>query len=106
MCTQNYFGIVICCRDLDKFDFYKFSEHYDDYKYAMELTSEILFLEIIYRIIVCLFEVSHKTIVSVVPNKNFWLARETKFHIYLTVLAVKLINITLTFATDAILFLT
>lgn len=43
--------------DLDKFDFYKFSEHYDDYKYAMELTSEILFLEIIYRILVCIFEV-------------------------------------------------
>ncbi|XP_053618312.1 protein FAM8A1 [Plodia interpunctella] len=42
--------------DLDKFDFYKFSEHYDDYKYAMELTSEILFLEIIYRILVCIFE--------------------------------------------------
>ncbi|XP_026758949.2 protein FAM8A1 [Galleria mellonella] len=42
--------------DLDKFDFYKFSEHYDDYKYAMELTSEILFLEIIYRVLVCIFE--------------------------------------------------
>ncbi|XP_046964462.1 protein FAM8A1 [Vanessa cardui] len=42
--------------DLDKFDFYKFSEHYDDYKYAMELTSEILLLEIIYRILVCIFE--------------------------------------------------
>ncbi|KAI8438907.1 hypothetical protein MSG28_011236 [Choristoneura fumiferana] len=42
--------------DLDKFDFYKFSEHYDDYKYAMELTSEILFLEVIYRILVCIFE--------------------------------------------------
>lgn len=42
--------------DLEKFDFYKFSEHYDDYKYAMELTSEILFLEIIYRILVCIFE--------------------------------------------------
>lgn len=43
--------------DLEKFDFYKFSEHYDDYKYAMELTSEILFLEVIYRILVCIFEV-------------------------------------------------
>ncbi|XP_049883093.1 protein FAM8A1 [Pectinophora gossypiella] len=42
--------------DLEKFDFYKFSEHYDDYKYAMELTSEILFLEVIYRILVCIFE--------------------------------------------------
>ncbi|RVE51953.1 hypothetical protein evm_003419 [Chilo suppressalis] len=42
--------------DLEKFDFYKFSEHYDDYKYAMELTSEILFLEIIYRVLVCIFE--------------------------------------------------
>ncbi|XP_013149727.1 PREDICTED: protein FAM8A1 [Papilio polytes] len=42
--------------DLEKFDFYEFSEHYDDYKYAMELTSEILFLEVIYRILVCIFE--------------------------------------------------
>ncbi|XP_068626790.1 protein FAM8A1 [Battus philenor] len=42
--------------DLDKFDFYKLSEKYDDYKYAMELTSEILFLEIIYRILVCIYE--------------------------------------------------
>ncbi|XP_075976628.1 protein FAM8A1 [Anticarsia gemmatalis] len=42
--------------DLEKFDFYKFSENYDDYKYAMELTSEILFLEVIYRILVCIFE--------------------------------------------------
>ncbi|XP_059051150.1 protein FAM8A1 [Achroia grisella] len=42
--------------DLEKFDIYKFSEHYDDYTYAMELTSEILFLEIIYRILVCIFE--------------------------------------------------
>ncbi|CAH2050837.1 unnamed protein product, partial [Iphiclides podalirius] len=42
--------------DVEKFDFYKFSEHYDDYKYAMELTSEILFLEVIYRILVCIFE--------------------------------------------------
>ncbi|KAM3967757.1 protein FAM8A1 [Aphomia sociella] len=42
--------------DLDKFDIYKFSEHFDDYKYAMELTSEILFLEVIYRILVCIFE--------------------------------------------------
>ncbi|CAG9796349.1 unnamed protein product [Diatraea saccharalis] len=42
--------------DLEKFDFYKFSENYDDYKYAIELTSEILFLEIIYRVLVCIFE--------------------------------------------------
>ncbi|XP_041975595.1 protein FAM8A1 [Aricia agestis] len=42
--------------DLDKFDFYKLSEGYDDYKYAMELTSEILFLEVIYRILVCIYE--------------------------------------------------
>lgn len=42
--------------DLDKFDFYKLSENYDDYKYAMELTSEILFLEFIYRILVCIYE--------------------------------------------------
>ncbi|KAL4716897.1 hypothetical protein ACJJTC_012708 [Scirpophaga incertulas] len=42
--------------DLEKFDLYKLSEHYDDYKYAMELTSEILFLEIIYRVMVCVFE--------------------------------------------------
>ncbi|KAJ0182296.1 hypothetical protein K1T71_001665 [Dendrolimus kikuchii] len=42
--------------DLNKFDFYKFSEHYDDYKYAMELTSDILFLEFIYRILVCIYE--------------------------------------------------
>ncbi|XP_023945249.2 protein FAM8A1 [Bicyclus anynana] len=42
--------------DLDKFDFYKFSENYDDYKFALELTSEIFVLEIIYRILVCLFE--------------------------------------------------
>ncbi|XP_045770472.1 protein FAM8A1 [Maniola jurtina] len=42
--------------DLDKFDFYKFSEHYDDYKFAIELTSEILLLEIIYRTLVCIFE--------------------------------------------------
>ncbi|CAK1540294.1 unnamed protein product [Leptosia nina] len=42
--------------DLDKFDIYKISENYDDYKYAMELTSEILLLEIIYRLIVCLLE--------------------------------------------------
>ncbi|XP_030022156.1 protein FAM8A1 [Manduca sexta] len=42
--------------DLDKFDFYKFSENYDDYKYAMELTSGILFLEVIYRMLVCVYE--------------------------------------------------
>ncbi|XP_022118731.1 protein FAM8A1 [Pieris rapae] len=42
--------------DLEKFDINKLSENYDDYKYAMELTSEILLLEIIYRIIVCFFE--------------------------------------------------
>ncbi|XP_028170961.1 protein FAM8A1 [Ostrinia nubilalis] len=42
--------------DLEKFDFYKFSEHYDDYKFAIELTSEILVLEIIYRSMVCIFE--------------------------------------------------
>lgn len=42
--------------DLDKFDIIKFTEHYDDYKYAMELTSEILFLEVIYRVLVCIFE--------------------------------------------------
>lgn len=51
--------IALFFSDLDKFDFYKFSEHYDDYKYAMELTSEILFLEVIYRILVCIFEVGH-----------------------------------------------
>lgn len=55
--------------DLDKFDFYKFSEHYDDYKYAMELTSEILFLEVIYRILVCIFEV--KLFIICVSIENF-----------------------------------
>lgn len=48
----DMFGLM----DLDKFDFYKFSEHYDDYKYAMALTSEILILEVIYRVLVCIFE--------------------------------------------------
>ncbi|KOB77561.1 Protein FAM8A1 [Operophtera brumata] len=42
--------------DVEKFDFYKFTENYDDYKFAMELTSDILFLEVIYRIIVCIYE--------------------------------------------------
>ncbi|CAG4954083.1 protein FAM8A1 [Colias croceus] len=42
--------------DLEKFDLYKFSENYDDYQYAMELTSEILLLEIIYRVLVCIYE--------------------------------------------------
>lgn len=42
---------------MEKFDFYKFSENYDDYKFAMELTSDILFLEVIYRILVCIYEV-------------------------------------------------
>ncbi|XP_032529170.1 protein FAM8A1 isoform X2 [Danaus plexippus] len=48
----DLFGLI----DLDKFDFYKFSEAYDDYKYALELTTELLFLEIIYRALVCVFE--------------------------------------------------
>lgn len=42
--------------DLNKFDFDKFSENYDDYKYAIELTSGILFLEVIYRFLVCIYE--------------------------------------------------
>uniref|UniRef100_S4NMV0 Protein FAM8A1 n=2 Tax=Pararge aegeria TaxID=116150 RepID=S4NMV0_9NEOP len=42
--------------NLEKFDLYKFTEHYDDYKFALELTSEILVVEMIYRIGVCLYE--------------------------------------------------
>ncbi|XP_028029908.1 protein FAM8A1 [Bombyx mandarina] len=42
--------------DTEKFDFQKFSEYYDDYKSAIEFTSGILFLEIVYRLLVCLFE--------------------------------------------------
>ncbi|CAG9137012.1 unnamed protein product [Plutella xylostella] len=44
--------------DLEKFDIYKIGENFDDYKLAIEITSEILFLEIIYRALVCVYEAS------------------------------------------------
>lgn len=50
--------LFLFCSDTEKFDFQKFSEYYDDYKSAIEFTSGILFLEIVYRLLVCLFEVS------------------------------------------------
>lgn len=46
-------------RDLEKYDIDILQQQEKmDYKLAIEMTSEILFLEMIHRLIVCVYEVS------------------------------------------------
>jgi hypothetical protein len=50
--------LIFLFSDLDKYDLYVLQRNVKiDYKMALEMTSEILLLELIHRVVVCIFEV-------------------------------------------------